>query len=68
MSLHAGLQTGNAKNNVKVDGILGFSGYLFQFTKLGEKLKQMQIQLCHGKDDNVIPFTHAEKSYQRLLN
>ena len=58
MALYCGL------NWVKPLQILGFSGFLFPFSKIPDQINKTLI--CHGEEDPMIGWKHAKLSYSRL--
>ena len=54
---------------IQLGGIIGFSGYLFNFEGFElSNLGKVPILLNHGNQDSMVDFAHAKKSYERLLN
>ena len=47
-------------------GVCGLSGFLFSFTKLDERKKQLPIFLYHGKMDDVVLYEPSIKEYKKL--
>jgi len=61
MSMHTGLEY-----NKSLGGIMGWSGYLFPFTKVSQENEKVPIFLSHGADDQVVPYKMSELSFKRL--
>ena len=60
MALHTALQYPKL-----LGGVIGISGYLFQFTEL-KNAENLIVKLTHGELDTMIPGEYAEISYERL--
>lgn len=61
ISLYYGLQCPKP-----IAGIIGFSGYLFESTRL-DNLNKSAVLLNHGAEDPLIPEWLAKQSYKRIL-
>ena len=59
MSLMIGFE-----NKHEIGGVVALSGFFFPETKI--KNQGLKVLITHGEDDEVIPFAHAQLSFQKI--
>lgn len=50
----------------KIDAVIGFSGYLFPFTKFEKTNRYLRI--IHGKSDSLRPWEHVKVTYDNKID